>query len=548
MRVLLVDDNEDDRRWIARLLRDAAFLDHSVEEADCLEQAITLITAQPFDLCIVDWELPDGAGIELAQHPQLIGGHLPVIVITGNERPQQGTFAVGHGAADFLPKDDLTPRTLVRACSHALARSHLEREIDALRKAEQAAAEREHEARVVAEASLVEERRARERVTALHALSVRLGAATTSREVAESVVQGLALLGPAAAAAIHLQRDDVLQLSAATGWSDAWLASMGCLPLTESSPLTDTLRHVVGRVLDPAICERKRGIAVPLVTSSARIGVLTVCYPEQSEPAPDELPYLELVAQHVAQALHRSRLYEEAQQQAEFEERLLSVVGHDLRTPLSAIGMTGTLLRARGVDPELVARLERSTQRMTELITDVLDRAAVRRGVPTQRKAQTAELEPLLHDQVDELRAALPHCQIQLEVCGPVQVRCEPSRTSQIISNLVRNAVQHGLPGAPVAVKLAAHAVGAEISVHNLGSAIPPEELPHLFDPFKRGRRAAGSGTGLGLFIVHESALALGGEVKVTSGASGTTFSVFLPAWPGTTSSTPDAGQGADSR
>jgi signal transduction histidine kinase len=530
---LLVDDNEDDRRLVERLLHEAQFNQLSITEADCLAQALTLVEHATFDLCVVDWELPDGTGIELAQHPFFTQKSLPVIIVTGNERPEQGSFAVGRGAADFIPKNDLTARTLGRACSHAIARSALEREIEQLRKAQLAATEREHAARLAAEASLVEERRARERVTWLHSLSSLLGAATTSREIGAWVVQRMASFEAAAAVTLHLLKDELLLLEGSTGIDDGARSGLQSLPLTAASPLSESVRSGLPRHFELNELHGRRGLAVPLSTSSGVFGLLTVFFDEHAFPAPDQLAYIELVAQHVAEALQRARLYEAAQHTAEFEERLLTIVGHDLRTPLSAIVMVAHLLEARGLAPDLVARLERSAHRMNELISDVLDRAAVRRGVSSQRTLDTADLEALLQDQVDELRAALPNTPIELEIHGAVTVQCEPSRTSQIVSNLVRNAAQHGHAATPVTVRLsqADHGNHAEITVHNSGAPIPPEELPHLFDPFKRGRGAGGAGTGLGLFIVQESVAALGGEVLVLSDTDGTTFKVTLPAW-----------------
>jgi len=537
MRFLIVDDSEDDRRWIARLIDESGLLAQDsgrvIEEAECLADATNLADAGGFDICIVDWELPDGTGVEFAQHLRSSGQHLPVIVITGNERPEQGILAVGRGAADFLPKSDLTPRALARACAHALARSQLEREIAALREAEVAATQREHQARLAAETSLVEERRARERVSALHALSSALGstAATTTQSIVPIVVERVAQLEHSLAVSVHLLRDGALHLEAAFGLSEEQWVSWASIPLTEDVPMALAVRDSSTSHFGPVAPDRRHGVCIPLCSHQGPIGALTVCFAEPWLPHEDNVSYVELIAQHVAQALQRARLLEDALLAAEFEERLLTVVGHDLRTPLSAIAMATHLLQARDAHNDLVPRLLRSTQRMNDLISDVLDRAAVRRGIPSQRKAYASDLAELLRDQVDELCAALPAAQIRLEASDDVEVQCEPLRASQIISNLVRNAAQHGHQGTPITVRLATHPIGAEISVHNLGTPIPAKELPQLFDPFKRGRSAAGSGTGLGLFIVKETAVALGGEVRVTSDGSGTTFSVALPEW-----------------
>src|ERR1700712_361247 len=81
VRVLLVDDNPDDRRWIARWLSEDRAFECAIDEADCFEDATRLLGSRAFDLGIVDWELPDGTGIELAQHANVIAQRLPLIFV-----------------------------------------------------------------------------------------------------------------------------------------------------------------------------------------------------------------------------------------------------------------------------------------------------------------------------------------------------------------------------------------------------------------------------------------------------------------------------------
>jgi signal transduction histidine kinase len=549
IRVLLVDDNQDDRQWIARLLAEDRALQCTIDEAGSLIEATRLLEARGFDLGIVDWELPDGIGIELAQHPSVLGQNLPLIFITGAERPEQGSFAVAQGAADFLPKDDLTPRALSRACAHALMRSRLEGEIDALRKGEVTAARREREARILAEFSLVEERKARERVSALHALSSTLSAATTADEILTIAVEHLSIFEHAEGLGIYLVQRDALQLQCAGGPDRVLLDASAATPLSSLTPLTEAvrtrrlvrihdrneLRARMPQLADPPFCA---WLAMPLMSQNEVLGVLDIRFAEGALPAFDGLAYIELVAQNIAQALHRAQLYDEARLATQFEQRLLAVVGHDLRTPLWAITMVAQTLKLQDADSKLLIRLERSAKRMADLISDVLDRAAIRHGLPSTWIAESTALDSVLSDQVDELRVALPHTDIRLEIAGPVSAQCEPSRTAQIISNLVRNAVQHGQADAPVSIRLSERAGRAQITVHNHGAPIPIDDLPRLFDPFERGRRAGGVGTGLGLFIVHEIVSSLGGEVKVESDDAGTTFTVTLPNHPSVTSAT----------
>jgi len=96
--------------------------------------------------------------------------------------------------------------------------------------------------------------------------------------------------------------------------------------------------------------------------------------------------------------------------------------------------------------------------------------------------------------------------------------------------NLVNNALAYGAPSTPIIVHVEGDEARAALRVHNEGDPIPADMLQHLFDPFTRGTKSAGSG--LGLYIVHEIVAAHGGSIVVESTREkGTTFTVRLPRW-----------------
>ncbi|HEY0710871.1 MAG TPA: ATP-binding protein [Polyangia bacterium] len=542
LRVLLVDDNEDDRFWVRRLLSEGPNPPTVIHQVGSLAEAFEVIETQPIDLVIADFNLPDGTGVELAGSPTVLAAQLPVIVVTGAEQPDQGAFAVEHGAADFLPKDDITARTLWRACAHSLARNRLEREVASLRKAEIAATSRERDARIQAEVALEKERRAREHVSALHGLSSALLQSEQSAGIARLALLHLAKFDRAKAVSIYLLRDDDLVLHDADGYRDEDLAAWATLPLATHTPLCLAVREKrVVRVDSPTDLRRylpdqnpppASWLAVPLTIEGRALGVLGMRFDSGNLPADDGVAYIELVAQHLAQSLLRESLNEDLRRAAAFEERLLAVVGHDLRTPVSAILMVAQMLKVRPADQTLIARLERSGRWMAELITHVLERAAIRRGDRPSAGVDWKSVDVVLRDRIEELRAAFPGSDLRLSMSGDVSSLCDPVRTSQIVSNLVRNAIQHGDAKKPVLVDLAEDASTVTICVRNQGNPIPSDELPLLFDPFRRGRLAAGQGTGLGLFIVRETVTALQGEVSAASDEAGTTLTVVLPTHP----------------
>ena len=105
---------------------------------------------------------------------------------------------------------------------------------------------------------------------------------------------------------------------------------------------------------------------------------------------------------------------------------------------------------------------------------------------------------------------------------------------AQVVTNLVGNALQHSPAGSPGRVSTRSEDSSVLLEVHNenVGRAIPPQVLPHLFEPYRRGPEAgAGQGSiGLGLFITRQIVLAHGGGIDVRSTLEeGTTFTVRLP-------------------
>jgi signal transduction histidine kinase len=221
---------------------------------------------------------------------------------------------------------------------------------------------------------------------------------------------------------------------------------------------------------------------------------------------------------------------------AELREQFIAVLGHDLRNPLSAVGATAELLVRRESEPELVklgTRLKASTRRMSELIDDVLDFARVRLGSGMGLSLREADfLASGLKDVVDEVRAANPQLDIRDDIAINGAVRCDQGRIQQVLSNLIGNAVTHGAPDRPIAVRAAIEGGKLVLSVTNGGTPIPPDDLARIFQPYWRPAHSKpGGGLGLGLYIASEIVAGHGGTLQVTSCADqGTRFLVTIPA------------------
>jgi signal transduction histidine kinase len=220
--------------------------------------------------------------------------------------------------------------------------------------------------------------------------------------------------------------------------------------------------------------------------------------------------------------------------EAEVKDIYIGVLGHDLRTPLSAILMTARTLLMRGKLEETertqVSRMARNAERMASLIRDVLDytRNHATGGLPINRR--TCDMGDVCSEIIEDLQLLHPDRKIHLSTSGILVGSWDRERIEQVITNLLSNAVSHGRGDINVVVQPTPGTPGAVVvSVHNHGEVIAPDDLPHLFEPFKRGSESR-LGLGLGLYIVQVIVQAHGGKVEVASNAiSGTTFTTRWP-------------------
>ena len=171
-----------------------------------------------------------------------------------------------------------------------------------------------------------------------------------------------------------------------------------------------------------------------------------------------------------------------------------------------------------------------SAQRMERMIDDLLDLAQARLGGRIPLKREPANLQHVCEEAIVEIRAAHPDAVLRWEGRGDLRGQWDADRLSQLVSNLVANAIQHG-EGTPITVRAQDEGDSVTLAVHNGGPPIPSELLPFVFEPLARGPAdSASHNVGLGLFIARAIVSAHGGDIDVTSSThAGTTFTVKLP-------------------
>jgi signal transduction histidine kinase len=221
----------------------------------------------------------------------------------------------------------------------------------------------------------------------------------------------------------------------------------------------------------------------------------------------------------------------------QIREIFIGMLGHDLRTPLSAILSAAGVLRRRARSQEeakLPDIILRSSRRMARLIQDMLDMSQSRMGGGVRIVREEIDLSNVVASAIAEVEGASPSGRFETEAYGDMRGYWDDERLAQVMSNLLSNAVKHGAASEPVQIRIdGTEPSRVVVHVTNQGAPIPNDLLPVIFDPFRRGnarRESRAKGVGLGLYITERILAAHSGTVSVRSSAEeGTTFTVVLP-------------------
>jgi PAS domain S-box-containing protein len=223
-------------------------------------------------------------------------------------------------------------------------------------------------------------------------------------------------------------------------------------------------------------------------------------------------------------------------------QEFAAIVAHDLRNPITAIDVTATMMlqAAQGRDQVTVAtssveRIERSTKRLTALVSDLLDASRIDIGhVALDRKP--LDLRPVVTSLVEQVQPALGRHPVRLDIHGDVDgIEVDRLRLEQVVTNLLDNAAKYSPEDTPISLEVSPAHGGVSLTVTDRGVGIRSEDLPRLFDRFYQSERAReqGRGLGLGLYVAKGLVEAHDGTLTVRSQPGvGSTFEVWLPSPP----------------
>jgi signal transduction histidine kinase/CheY-like chemotaxis protein len=241
------------------------------------------------------------------------------------------------------------------------------------------------------------------------------------------------------------------------------------------------------------------------------------------------------------QLLNREHSARAAAEQANrLKDQFLAVVSHELRTPLNAILGWAELLQSGKLDHAKEDRASRaileSAKRQAQLIDELLDVARIMSG-KLRLERSTVDLVEIAQSAVAVVQPVIEakHIHVDIESTpGLSTVFGDSSRLQQVIWNLLSNAVKFTPEGGTVRVRLHTAGGRAEMIVSDSGAGIPPEFLPHVFEPFRQADASTTrthAGLGLGLSIVKQIVEAHGGTVTAENNpvGRGAVFTVRLP-------------------
>jgi len=276
-----------------------------------------------------------------------------------------------------------------------------------------------------------------------------------------------------------------------------------------------------------------RGLA-PLRAMRDRAAAVTAHKLDQRLPVNAVPPELAELAHSLNEML--ARLEDAFQRLSDFS----SDIAHELRTPVSNL-MTQTqvsLSRTRDAASyrEILESNAEEFERLTRMISDMLFLAktdAGQTGALMAANSEPVDLEQEVRGLFDFYEALAEEKAVRLQLCGHCTVQGDRLMLRRALSNLLSNALRYTPPGGAIQVTLTHTAAYAELTVDNSGETIPAQHLPRLFERFYRAdpsrQHATGEGTGLGLAITQAIVQAHRGQVRATSSAGHTCFSIQLP-------------------
>jgi signal transduction histidine kinase/DNA-binding response OmpR family regulator len=525
LHILHLEDSRVDAELVRELLQ-AGGLQIEVECVDSQDGFVAALARGHHDIILADYSLPRFDGISALELARTLRPDVPFLFVTGALKDDSAVETLRLGATDFIVKQRLS------------------RLVPAIRRALREREERHHRAKAEAALKFIAEASAR--LASSLDLKATLGnvarlaipafadwciveLATAAAEVAERVAT--AHVDPGKQSLLHdleLRIDDVLRTGASQLHEHVNQAELDAL-------VADARHAEYLRQLAPTSM-----MVVPMIVNGRVLGAIVFGFgASQRWYDTRDLATAQNLAERAAVAVENARLYREIQRAVKAREDLLAIVSHDLRSPMQSILMTATMLNCKLADDDrMKPRVEgilKSAEIIDRLLGDLLDLARFDAGGLVLDRGDR-DLCEIVRDALAIVAPQAEQKRIRLvDHVGEEQLRahCDPTRVSQILGNLLGNALKFTPEAGTITVtgKAIPSQGKVQIRVSDSGPGISDADREHLFERHWQARSQQRGGVGLGLSIVKALVEAHGGEVAVTSEiGQGSTFSFTLPA------------------
>ncbi|MCB0007252.1 MAG: response regulator [Anaerolineales bacterium] len=500
IRILLIDDDEDDFLLTRRLLRAIDSHQFQLDWESNYHSALNAIRADQHDIYLIDYNLGQWDGLKLMEEALAGGCQKPMIVLTGLGEREIDLRAMARGAADYLVKGEFTPAMFERSLRYAIERS---RNLRALQQSEIRYKE-------LFEALRQSEMRYRGVVNAQVELVCRYRPNGT-----------LTFVNPAFCRFVGKSREELI------GTSGFDLAPAEIAPvLSEHIETLCATRlmstHDYSFIRDDAPCWLH-------FTHQPILDNQTTVYEIQSVGW--EITELKQTQLELQRALAKEK------ELGELKSRFVSMASHEFRTPLATIMSTTSYLLLAEHDLEAAERavrlekIKKAAHNMTLLLDDIL---TFGRGDAVTLGYQPESLEVVGYCRrlAEDLETTYPSHRIAFSSDRPeFTAHVDDRLLHHVLTNLLINAIKYSPQQDHIEFTLEIEADALRFRVIDFGIGIAEADQVHLFEPFHRGDNVKGiNGTGLGLAICRQAAEAHGADIDWQSQpGEGTRFTVTIP-------------------
>ncbi|MBN1902871.1 GAF domain-containing sensor histidine kinase [Candidatus Sumerlaeota bacterium] len=282
-------------------------------------------------------------------------------------------------------------------------------------------------------------------------------------------------------------------------------------------------------------------LVCPLMIKEKAIGFLFFSSFKKNTYQESHIELLYRFAGHLALIVEKSRLYQELVEINEIKNKILGIVAHDLRNPITIISSYARIM-SRGMlgwineeQKEALEKIQETCNNMTALVNDLIDISVIESG-RLDLKPDEIDLEEFLKEchSSNYILALEKKIVLKLEHDPELpRVFWDSNRIKQVINNLVTNAIKFSHPETEITIRACVKGDDVEISVLDQGQGIPEDEMVQIFTDYGRTSvkpTAGEKSTGLGLAISKRNVEAHGGGIRVESRINhGSTFSFWLP-------------------